>query len=469
MTELQRKLTAILSADVKGYSRLMSEDEAGTIRTLTDYRGVIAESVGNHGGRVIDSPGDNLLAEFGSIVQAVESAVDVQRTLHQKNQEVPEIRRMEFRIGINIGDVVVEGDRLYGDGVNVAARLEALAEGGGICISGDTYRLVERKLSLTYEDLGEQRLKNIARPIRAYRIKMDGAGGAEPAQAGEPRNTQQEIRFCTASDGVRIAYATAGEGPPLVKAANWLNHLEYDWQSPIWSHMLKELPKDHSLIRYDERGNGLSDRDVSDISFEAFVRDLEIVVDSAGLERFALLGISQGCAVSIAYAVRHPERITHLVLYGGYARGMRKRGSPESIEEAEAMLTLMRHGWGAENAAFRQMFTSRFLPEGTAEQMQWFNDLQRVTTSPENAVRIREVIDDIDVESLLSEITAPTLVLHCRDDGAVPFEEGRRMAAMIPSARFVALDGKNHLILGHEPAWPRFLQEVRDFLEIGNE
>ena len=238
MTELQRKLTAILSADVKGYSRLMSEDEAGTIRTLTDYRRVIAESVGNHSGRVIDSPGDNLLAEFGSIVQAVESAVEVQRTLHQKNHEVPEIRRMEFRIGINIGDVVVEGDRLYGDGVNVAARLEALAEGGGICISGDTYRLVEPKLSLTYEDLGEQRLKNIARPIRAYRIKMDGTGGAERAHAGEPRSTQQEIRFCTASDGVRIAYATAGEGPPLVKAANWLNHLEYDWQSPIWSHMM---------------------------------------------------------------------------------------------------------------------------------------------------------------------------------------------------------------------------------------
>ena len=293
---------------------------------------------------------------------------------------------------------------------------------------------------------------------------MDSNGGTQKASTTDSPRTQPEIHFCTASDGVRIAYATAGQGPPLVKAANWLNHLEYDWQSPVWRHLLHELPKEHLLIRYDERGNGLSDREVADISFEAFVRDLEIVVDAAGLDRFALLGISQGCAVSIAYAVRHPERLTHLVLYGGYARGARKRASPESNERAEAMLTLMRHGWGSENAAFRQMFTSRFMPEATAEQMQWFNDLQRITVSPENAVRIRQVIDHIDVELFLPEVTAPTLVLHCRDDGAVPFEEGRRMAARIPRARFVALDGRNHLILEDEPAWPRFLQEVRAFL-----
>ena len=256
MTGLQRKLTAILSADVKGYSRLMSEDETGTIRTLTAYREVIANSVESHGGRVIDSPGDNLLAEFGSIVQAVESAVEIQRALQEKNQESPESLGMEFRIGINIGDVVVEGDRLYGDGVNVAARLESLAEGGGICISSDVYRQVEGKLPFAYDDMGEQQLKNIARPIRVYSIKMDGNGGTQKASTADSPRQQPEIHFCTASDGVRIAYATSGQGPPLVKAANWLNHLEYDWQSPVWRHLLHELPKDHLLIRYDERGNG---------------------------------------------------------------------------------------------------------------------------------------------------------------------------------------------------------------------
>ncbi len=286
----------------------------------------------------------------------------------------------------------------------------------------------------------------------------------KPQPPAAPPNPQHEIHFCTASDGARIAYALAGQGPPLVKAANWLNHLEYDWQSPIWSHLLHALAREHRLIRYDERGNGLSDWDVQDISFETFVRDLESVIDAAGLDKFALLGISQGCAVSIAYAVRHPERLTHLVLYGGFARGRRKRGNIGDIEQADALFTLMRHGWGQENPAFRQIFTTRFVPGGTAEQMQWFNDLQRITTSPENAVRIVQATSNIDVTDLLPRVQVPTLVLHCRNDAAQPFEEGRRIAAGIPGARFVALEGRNHLVLESDPAWSRLLDEISNFL-----
>jgi pimeloyl-ACP methyl ester carboxylesterase/DNA-binding winged helix-turn-helix (wHTH) protein len=280
-----------------------------------------------------------------------------------------------------------------------------------------------------------------------------------------PSGVQQKVQFCTASDGVRIAYALAGQGLPLVKAANWLNHLEYDWQSPIWSHLLQALAADYQLIRYDERGNGLSDWDVEDISFDAFVRDLESVVDATGLDRFALLGISQGCAVSIAYAVRHPERVSHLVLYGGYSRGRRMRGSTAEVETADATLTLMRLGWGQENPAFRHIFTSLFIPGGTVEQMKWFDDLQRVTTSPENAVRIRQTMNNIDVSDLLDRITVPTLVVHCHGDAVVPFEEGRLMAAGISGARFVALEGCNHLILPGEPAFGRFLDAIRSFLK----
>ena len=232
----------------------------------------------------------------------------------------------------------------------------------------------------------------------------------------------------------------------------------------MWRHLLDELARDHLLIRYDERGNGLSDWDVDDISFEALVRDLETVVDAVGEEQFALLGISQGCSVSIAYAVSHPERVTHLVLYGGYARGRLKRGSAAQAEEEEALLTMMRHGWGRENPAFRQIFTSRFMPDASLEQARWFNDLQRITTSPENAVRLRRVFNEIDVDHLLPQVSVPTLVLHCRDEAAVPLEEGRRMATRIPGARFVALEGRNHLIIEDEPAWPRFLEEVRSFL-----
>ena len=249
-----------------------------------------------------------------------------------------------------------------------------------------------------------------------------------------------------------------------MKAANWLNHLEHDWVSPAWRHLLRDLTNDFFLVRYDERGNGLSDWDAEDISFDAFVADLETVVDAAGLERFPLLGISQGCSVCVAYAIRHPERVSHLVLYGGYARGVCRRDDVMAEESAAAVITLMRQGWGRENPAFRQLWTTRFMPEATQEQAKWFNDLQRITASPDNAIRIRRVLDQIDVSSLLSRVAAPTLVLHCRNDDAVPFEEGRRLAAGIPGACFVALDGRNHMIPEDEPAWPRFMAEVRSFL-----
>jgi pimeloyl-ACP methyl ester carboxylesterase len=289
---------------------------------------------------------------------------------------------------------------------------------------------------------------------------------AVTAEAQSPRAPalRHEIHFCTASDGVRIAYAEVGAGPPLLKAANWLNHLEYDWESPVWSHLLRELAAGHRLIRYDARGNGLSDWEVDDISFEAFARDLESVVEATGIDRFALLGISQGCAVSIAYAVRYPQRVSHLVLYGGFARGRRKRGSPQEIEQADALLTLMRQGWGQENPAFRQIFTSLFMPDATAEQGRWFNQLQQKTTSPENAARIRRAVDEIDVTYLLPRVTVPTLVLHCRSDAVQPFEEGRTLAAGIRGARFVALEGHNHMILEGDPGWPRFRDEVKAFL-----
>ena len=286
---------------------------------------------------------------------------------------------------------------------------------------------------------------------------------AGTAKAAE-RTPRQQVQFCTAADGVRIAYTAVGDGPPLVKTANWLNHLEYDWQGPIWTHLLHAIAARYCLVRYDQRGNGLSDWDVDDISLETFVSDLETVVDAIGLEKFPLLGISQGCAVSILYAVRHPERVTRLVLYGGYARGRRRRGEPSEIAQADALLTLIREGWGQENPAYRQIFTSRFIPDATPEQARWFNELQRITTTAENAARIRSALDDFDVTGLLSQVRVPTLVMHCRNDAVQPFEEGRRMAAGISGSRFVALEGHNHLILEHEPAWARFLDEVTRFL-----
>jgi DNA-binding winged helix-turn-helix (wHTH) protein/alpha-beta hydrolase superfamily lysophospholipase len=300
-------------------------------------------------------------------------------------------------------------------------------------------------------------------------VREPDAPGSEPIPApkAQPPALRQEIQFCTAADGVRIAYAGVGDGPPLVKAANWLNHLEYDWQSPVWKHFFTAMAADRRLIRYDARGNGLSDWDITDFSFDAFVGDLECVVEASGVDRFALLGISQGCAVSIAYAVRHPERVTHLILYGGFSRGWCKHGSAEIDGQIAALETLMRQGWGRRNPAFRQIFTTAFMPDATAEQMQWFNELQRKTASPDNAANILRSVTSFDVDHLLAQVRVPTLVLHCRHDSVQPFDEGRRLAAGISGARFVALEGRNHLMLEDEPAWARFLDEVGAFLRPG--
>lgn len=333
---------------------------------------------------------------------------------------------------------------------------------GGRIVSDST---VDSRINAVRKALGDsggrqQFVRTIARKGFRFVGEVKAAAKTDGAATPSPMTLNQEVHFCTASDGVRIAYALAGQGPPLVKAANWLNHLEYDWQSPIWSHLLHELASRYQLIRYDERGNGLSDWDVADISFEAFVRDLESVVEAVRLERFALLGISQGCAASIVYAIRHPERVSHLVLYGGFARG-RIRRDPD---HAKTLLSIVEQGWGKENPAFRQFFTSLFFPDGTPEQMQWFNDLQRMTTSTENALRIMRATGELDISDLLSQVKVPTLVLHCRNDAAVSFDEGRRLAAGIPGAKFVALESRNHLVLETEPAWEKFSSEMTAFL-----
>lgn len=319
--------------------------------------------------------------------------------------------------------------------------------------SGDEQRLIRT--------IARKGIRFVGEVSETAAQRATGPGARPPAA---PIPLHQEVHFCTSSDGVRIAYAEVGKGIPLLRTGHWLTHLEYDWESPVWSPFLQGIAAGRRLIRYDARGNGLSDWEVAEISFEAFVRDIESVVEATGLDKFDLLGVSQGAAISVAYAVRHPERVRHLVLYGGFARGRRMRGSQQEIAYSDAIATLMRQGWGQENPAFRQMFTSQFIPGGTAEQMEWFNDLQRITTSPDNAVRLRYAVDVIDVTDLLPRVQSPTLVLHCRNDAVQPFEEGRRLAAGIPGARFVTLEGRNHIILPGDASWERFFEEVKSFL-----
>jgi pimeloyl-ACP methyl ester carboxylesterase/AraC-like DNA-binding protein len=301
-------------------------------------------------------------------------------------------------------------------------------------------------------------------PPATWRRRIEEEEQAKQRRLTRPALPPQQVRYCEARDGTRLAYSIVGDGPPLVKTANWLNHIEYDWDSPLWRHWIHELTDGRSLLRYDERGNGLSDWNAADLSLDAFVDDLAAVVDAADVDQFDLLGVSQGAAVSIAYSIRHPERVRRMVLLGGYAAGWRARGDNEEISRREAMLTLTELGWGKDNPAYRQLFTSFYIPGANTEQMSWFNELQRRSTSPEIAVRLMRALSVIDVRGLLAEVRHPTLVLHARGDQAVPFAQGEALAREIPGARFVALESSNHILLEDEPAFRRFIDETREFL-----
>jgi pimeloyl-ACP methyl ester carboxylesterase/DNA-binding CsgD family transcriptional regulator len=280
---------------------------------------------------------------------------------------------------------------------------------------------------------------------------------------------KQQIRFCRSFDGTRLAYATSGEGPPagpvLVRAPHWLTHLEYEAESPLWRPWLERLSGGRALVRMDARGCGLSDRDVSEFTFGHYVNDLEAVIDAAGVDRFALFGHSQGGAIAVEYAARYPQRVTHLVLLGAYARGSGKRGlPPEFMAELEAQLKLVEVGWGRDDAAYRAMFSTQFVPGATLEQLNSLSELQRRSASAANAVRLIRSFFAIDAAESALRVRCPTLVFHARDDRRVPLESGRQLAALIPGARFVTLESANHILLAHEPAFEQFFDELRAFL-----
>jgi class 3 adenylate cyclase/pimeloyl-ACP methyl ester carboxylesterase len=463
---VERRLAAILATDVAGYSRLMGADEEGTLSSLKAHRHMLSDpKIKEHHGRIFKTTGDGMLVEFPSVVDAVKCAIEIQRGMAARNAEVNPDKRIEFRMGINIGDVIEDGNDVFGDGVNVAARLEGIAARGGICISRHVLDLIEGKVDISCRELGRQNLKNIARPVEVYGIDLDGEGSLA-ARLLADADLKQEVRYCSAPDGVRLAYAKVGSGPPLVRTGHWMSHLDYDWELPICRHLLLGLAKSFSLIRYDARGNGLSDWDVGELSLDAWVSDMETVVDAAGLARFPLLGLSQGCAVSIAYAVKHPERVSHLILYGGFATGLDKnpRVTAAERERWAAMKTLIKLGWGSDDPTFRQTFTFKFMPTATREQADAFNEQQRLSASPGCAVRYLEALGKIDVRHLLPQVRTPTLVMHVRDDLPVSITAGRELAAGIPNARFVALPGKNHIMLEQDPGLAQFASELKGFV-----
>jgi class 3 adenylate cyclase/pimeloyl-ACP methyl ester carboxylesterase len=453
--EVRRKLSAILNADVKGYSRLMSEDEIRTIHTLTTYKEVMTKLIEHHRGRVVDAPGDNMLAEFGSVVDAVQCAVEIQKELKTRNPESPEKSRMEFRIGINLGDVVEEGAKIFGDGVNIAARMESLADGGGICISGTAYDQVEGKLGLSYEYLGQQTVKNIAKPVRVYRVMIESGTFASKDII------DQHIQFCTTVDGVRIAYSMVGQGPFLVIPPGWVSHLQLQWEHPSARDYLEKGTRNQTFLFYDKHGCGLSERNRTEFTLESEVRPLEAVIDHLKLKRFALFGFSQGGPIAITYAIKYPRRVSHLILYDSYARG-------EAITTEEfkkSFSSLIRSAWGIGSKTLADIF----LPGTDVSALKWFTSLQREATSAEMAAKLLDLTYKFDVTELLPRLRVPTLVIHRKGDKAIPFHLGREMASMIPNSRFVPLEGGIHIpFFGDADAVLRITGEFLGVAASGN-
>ncbi len=458
---MERRLAAILAADMVGYSRLMEADEVGVISRQKVHRSeLIDPTIASNRGRIVKTTGDGMLTEFGSVQDAVRCALDIQTQMARREADQDDEKRIRYRVGINLGDVIFDGDDIFGDGVNVAARLESLAEPGGVCVSDIVHQLIADRIECPFRDLGSQRVKNISRPIRVWQWTPDA-----PAKRQTPEIAlTQRVRFCSSADGTQIAWASVGEGQPVLKAPNWLNHIEYEWDAPFWAPFLVEFARHNRLVRFDQRGNGLSDWEVERISVEAMTEDMEAVVEAAGLDRFALFGISQGAAFSVRYAVAHPEQVTCLVLYGGYMRGRQRRDDPEMDRLYRTSTVMIREGWGSTNPVYRHFFTTGYIPDAKPEVQDSFDELQRVSGSPENVARIWEMNGALDTTAIARQVRVPTLVLHNRDDRMVPIAEGRLTARLIPGAQFVELPGANHVALEGDPCFDRFFEEVRAFL-----
>lgn len=458
---MERRLAAIFAADMVGYSRLIEADEVGVLSRQKSHRKeLIDPEINRCRGRIVKTTGDGMIATFDSAQNAVRCAIDIQTAMTLREAEEDEDRRIRYRVGINLGDVVFDDGDIFGDGVNVAARLEGLAEPGGICISDIVHQTVFDRLHEPFRDMGSQRVKNISRPVRVWQWTPDA-----PVERTAPEVAlKQRVQFTASADGTQIAWASVGEGPAVLKAPNYLNHIEYEWTTPVWGPFLAEFARRNRLVRFDQRGNGLSDWDVERISADAMIEDMEAVVEAAGLDRFALFGISQGAAFSMRYAVKHPERVSCLILYGGYVQGRLMRRDPDEEKHFHAATMMMQQGWGSTNPVYRHFFTSSYIPDAAPGAQQTFDELQRISGNAENVVRIWDMNARLDTSEIAPQIRVPTLVLHNRGDRMVPAEQGRKVARLVPGAQFVELPGNNHVAFEQTPEFDRFFEEVRAFL-----
>ena len=509
-----RELAAIMFSDIAGYTLIMGRDEAKAIRALHEHRELLRLLLPKFNGRMLGEIGDGTLSSFHSATDAVNCAQELQAALVDDSE-------LRLRIGIHVGDVVFSNNNVVGDGVNVASRIHALAQPGGICVSDHVFDEICNKPGMTAKYLGEKRLKNVSRPVRVYTLaasssrdaKLAGSafaglahratsrlpslrtfslGSVGAALVGYllystfyveiatalliyvprilPTRLHQKIGYCMTSDGVRIAYGTIGNGPPVVIVVGWGTHLTRGWGSPTYSNdFLESVGPHHSVVQYDGRGSGLSERGLRDYSLEPRVRDLEAVVDTLKLRRFALYGVSAGGTATIAYAARHPDRVTRIVFYDTYARALepnseaaRQSMTPALRQQAQTM-ALVKGGWN--NPAYRDLFTNLLMPNGSEIDKRFFNEEMRISGTPEDVDAFLSATGNVDVSALARQIKAPTLIIQIRGDQVVPFVAATDLASLIPGARLVPIEGIDHISVSGDGEDEQIDQAVRPFLD----
>ncbi len=459
----KRRLATILAIDVVGYSRMMGSDASGLLSVLnTIFRSVVKPHIEANDGRIVKLLGDGAIIEFASAFQALTSAAAIQEQMRTPSTPYTYVEPIFLRMGVHAGDVLIEGQDIFGDGVNIAARLQAEAEAGGVLLSRTVADLAGGDLPFQLRREGTRSLKNISNPIETLSINFSDE---KFKVARSKRAESLEVRFCKSKDDQGLAWTSVGDGPEIVKAPNWIGHLELDWRHPGLAHLFDSLSARRRLVYFDARGNGLSDWEMETISFDLMVDDLECVFNAASIDRAPILALSQGCAIAAAFAARAPERVSAIVMMGGFPVGRAKRKSKKDQERAKALQAMMTSGWDDEYPSLRDLIAETIIPGASREDQRRYAEDMRDMISPENLGRYREVIDNLDVTSLLPEVQPPCLVMHSKGDRMQPIEQGRKLAAGIRNARFIIYESNNHVLTENDPCWPLAERDIHTFLE----
>ncbi len=451
---MKRKISAILCLDVVGYTNRMAEDSEKTLNDMQRIlREIIRPLVKDRSGRIFKLLGDGALIEFDAATDAIHAANKV--FLKMQGEDI------SLRAGIHVGDVMLNGADVFGEAVNVASRLQAIAQPGRCLVSRTAVEVAGTSLEIALRPESSMRLKGVPNPIEAFAIDIEGD---KKRAMRKDYVATQDIRFATSADGTSLAWTSTGQGNQILATSNWLRHLEYDWTHCAIDGWLPRLSERYSVFRYDGRNNGLSERGVRNVSIERLVEDIEAVMDAAGIERAPLFGLSFGATLAAAFAARHPNRVSGLVLMGGFVQGLALRDQPGIAALGKAMMDMSKEGWNDEYPSERDLMAQSFAPDASPHDQRSYAEFMKLAMDYRDWLKIGPIVDTVDISNLLPEISCPALVLHANKDRMQSPKQGRMLAARIRNARLVSLDTVNNTMPEYDPAWPHALAEIEEFV-----